>query len=131
MKIRVITIFIALFFIAIGLVRGERIKWEFFPEVEAEIISAKVKMEYVLAFAICMTPLPLPEINPCRVTMSNFGEEIITVDIYKDFSLSADEGQVLLSTAKDNNPPSSFVDLHSITLVPYETLVLCLECNEI
>ncbi|MEC9037168.1 MAG: efflux RND transporter permease subunit [Verrucomicrobiota bacterium] len=46
----VITIFIALFFIAIGLVRGERIKWEFFPEVEAEIISAKVKMVEGVAF---------------------------------------------------------------------------------
>ena len=46
----VITIFIALFFIAIGLVKGERIKWEFFPEVEAEIISAKVKMVEGVAF---------------------------------------------------------------------------------
>ena len=46
----VITIFIALFFNAIGLVRGERIKWEFFPEVEAEIISAKVKMVEGVAF---------------------------------------------------------------------------------
>ncbi|MEC7357234.1 MAG: efflux RND transporter permease subunit, partial [Verrucomicrobiota bacterium] len=46
----VITIFVALFFIAIGLVKGERIKWEFFPEVEAEIISAKVKMVEGVAF---------------------------------------------------------------------------------
>ena len=46
----VIAIFIALFFIAIGLVKGERIKWEFFPEVEAEIISAKVKMVEGVAF---------------------------------------------------------------------------------
>jgi glycosidase len=91
--------------------------------------SAKVKMESVLAFAICMTPFP--EISPCRVTMSNFGEEVITVDIYKDFNLLAEEGQVLLSTERENNPPNSFVDLRSITLVPYETLVLCLECSQI
>ena len=50
MRYVVITIFIALFFIAIGLVKGERIKWEFFPEVEAEIISAKVKMVEGVAF---------------------------------------------------------------------------------
>ena len=34
----------------VGLIVGERIKWEFFPEVEAEIISTKVKMIEGVAF---------------------------------------------------------------------------------
>ena len=87
------------------------------------------KMENALAFAICNTPKP--ELNSCRVTMANFGEWTITVDIYQDFNLLAEEGLVLLSTERENNPPNSFVDLRSITLMPYETIVLCLECNQI
>ena len=46
----VVTVFISLFLVSIGLIVGERIKWEFFPEVEAEIISTKVKMIEGVAF---------------------------------------------------------------------------------
>ena len=46
----VVTIFISLFLISVGLIVGERIKWEFFPEVEAEIISTKIKMVEGVAF---------------------------------------------------------------------------------
>ena len=46
----VVTVFVSLFLISVGLIVGERIKWEFFPEVEAEIISTKVKMIEGVAF---------------------------------------------------------------------------------
>lgn len=51
----VMAIFLALFFAAIGLVFGGRIRWEFFPEVEAEIISAKVSMVEGVAFGTTST----------------------------------------------------------------------------
>ena len=46
----VVTVFVSFFLISVGLIVGERIKWEFFPEVEAEIISTKVKMIEGVAF---------------------------------------------------------------------------------
>ena len=46
----VVTIFVSLFLVSVGLIMGERIKWEFFPDVEAEIISTKVKMIEGVAF---------------------------------------------------------------------------------
>lgn len=43
--------FVALFIVTIGLVAGGRIKMEFFPEVEAEIIAAKLVMVDGVAFS--------------------------------------------------------------------------------
>ena len=54
----------------------------------------------VLVFARCR--FPSIDLGPCSVTMANFGEKLLSVDIYLDFDTFAQHGVVLTSTMKDN-----------------------------
>ena len=87
--------------------------------------SAKVKLEKVLALSRCKFLIPVW--GTCKVTMVNFADEAIMVDIYQDFHPSAQEGLILLSTAQDGQRPNSRIDLKNIILTPYETILLSIK----
>ena len=82
--------------------------------------ASKVEKENVMAFSNCLS-LGLS----CYVTMVNFSNETVTdVNIYADFVLPSEMGNVLVSSAKDGNHfPNSPINLQNITMDPYEGLL--------
>lgn len=68
------------------------------------------------------------EVFPTFVTVVNFNNEPITVDLYGQFHTALDMGLIMASTKiqETNHAPGEFVDVRSIHLAPHEGLLFWL-----